>query len=53
MRSKCNKCIYSCPVNVGEDCEMLRACLYILHRGRRRPCPAGRDCTVFQERHRP
>ena len=36
MRDKCNRCIYACPVNVGEDCEMLRACLYILLRGQRR-----------------
>lgn len=38
MRDKCNKCLYSCPVNVGEECEMMRACVYILIRGERRPC---------------
>lgn len=52
MRDKCNQCIYSCPVNVGEDCEMLRACLYILMRYEKRPCPAGEACTVFEERHK-
>lgn len=48
VKDKCNKCLYSRPVDVGEDSEMLRACLYILIRGERRPCPAGAGCTVYE-----
>lgn len=48
MRDKCNKCIYSCSVDVGDDCEMLRACIYILLRGVRRPCRPGAGCTAFE-----
>ena len=52
MRDKCNKCFYSCPVNVGEDCEMMRACVYILIRGEKRPCKPGAACTVYEPRTR-
>ncbi len=52
MKDKCKRCIFSQEVNVGEDCEMLRACVYILKRFERRPCPAGAECTVFEPRRR-
>ncbi len=52
MRDKCNKCIYSCPVDVGEENEMMRACVYILVKYERRPCPAGAGCTVYEPRRR-
>ena len=48
MADKCRSCLYSCEVNVGEEGEMMRACVYILHNGRRRPCPAGEGCTVWR-----
>ena len=52
MKEKCNNCVYACPVDIGEDSEMLRACVYILHEYRKRPCPAGKDCTVYKPRER-
>lgn len=45
---KCRDCAYSCMVNVGEEREMMRACVYILHTGSKRPCPASDDCTVYR-----
>lgn len=48
MCNKCNKCLYSCPVDLGDNCEMLRACVYILLHGERRPCPPGAACTVYE-----
>lgn len=51
MADLCRKCLYSCEVNVGEEGEMLRACTYILHTGKRRPCKAGEECTVFCPAH--
>ncbi len=50
MRDKCNKCLYSCPVNVGDECEMLRACVYILIKCEKRPCGPGDACTVYEPR---
>lgn len=50
MRDKCNKCCYSQAVNVGEEREMLRACVYILMHYEKRPCPPGEDCTVYTPR---
>lgn len=50
--SKCDKCRYSAPMNIGEDKEMLRGCLYILHKARRRPCKPGKDCTVFEHKNK-
>lgn len=48
MRDKCNECRFSAQVNIGEDREMIRACIYILHRLEARPCKAGAECTVFE-----
>ena len=48
--SKCDRCVYSCFVDIGDGGEMIRACVYILHQGKRRPCPGGEDCTVFLPR---
>ena len=48
MREKCNKCQFSVQVDIGEDREMIRACVYILHRFEARPCKAGAECTVFE-----
>ena len=47
---KCSRCAYSTWVNMGEEGEYLRACAYILRRGRRRPCPGGEACMVFVDR---
>lgn len=48
MRDKCNECRFSAWVNMGADCEMLRACVYILHQFEARPCKPGAECTVFE-----
>lgn len=45
---RCATCRYSTWVDVGQDCEMLTACVYILRKGTRRPCPAGEECTVYE-----
>lgn len=47
-REKCKSCRYAYPVDLGDGGEMLRACVYILRRGSRRPCPAGEACTAFE-----
>lgn len=52
MAAKCKSCAFSCMVNVGEEREMLRACVYILHMGRKRPCPAGKECTEYRPARR-
>ena len=49
--SKCGRCAWSTWVNMGEDGEFLRACVYILRHGKRRPCPGGEACTVFLDRN--
>lgn len=48
MKNKCNSCLYSTPVDMGEDCQMLRGCLYILIRHERRPCKGGEGCTAYE-----
>lgn len=52
MKEICNKCLYSCPVNVGVDGVLVNACTYILMRYEKRPCPPGEQCTVFEQRNR-
>lgn len=47
---RCSRCAYSAWVSMGDRREYLCACTYILHRGQRRPCPAGEACTVFLDR---
>ena len=48
MKSKCDGCRFSVPVAFGEGDELMRACVYILRRGHRRPCPPGDACTVYE-----
>ena len=48
LPAKCRACRYSASVDVGLEREMLTACVYILRRFERRPCPAGEACTVFE-----
>jgi hypothetical protein len=48
MGCKCKRCYYGHLVNVGANGEMMLACLYILHEFTRRPCPPGKDCTVYR-----
>lgn len=50
MRDKCNNCRFSQVVNLGCDGELMRACVYILTRYEKRPCPPGENCTVHQPR---
>ncbi len=52
MRDLCNDCLYSCPVNVGVDGTLVKACVYILLRYEKRPCPAGDLCTVYERRNK-
>ena len=40
----CRRCIYLAPVSITSTYH--KACDYIGHTGRRRPCPAGTGCTV-------
>jgi len=47
-RTKCRSCDFSSVVDFGADGRMLRACLYILATGRRRPCAPGKGCTVYR-----
>lgn len=47
---KCRRCRYSYLVDLGENGDMLRACVYIAKTGVRRPCPAGPGCTVWEPR---
>lgn len=43
-QKKCSTCKYSCRISFeGGD----RFCQYILITGRRRPCPGGNECTVY------
>ena len=46
----CETCRHARLVDIGEDGALLRACLYLLHSGERRPCPAGAGCTVYAPR---
>lgn len=48
LPKRCRSCRYATGVDLGQDCEMLTACVYILHNGKRRPCPAGEECTVYE-----
>lgn len=45
---KCRNCRYSALMDMGEDGEMLRACIYILKTGTRRPSPPGENCTAWE-----
>lgn len=45
--NKCRTCRYSYLVDLGENGEMLRACVYIVKTGSRRPCAPGEACTVW------
>ncbi len=45
---KCRQCRYRVSVNIGWEQEMLEACTYILWSGRKRPCPPGDGCTVYE-----
>ncbi len=48
MDEKCDGCRFSIPVYMGDGEELLRACVYILRTGHRRPCPPGEQCRVFE-----
>lgn len=50
LPERCGSCVYSASVDVGADCEMLAACVYILKRYEKRPCPPGEGCTVYTPR---
>lgn len=44
----CGGCRYAVQVDVGLDSEMMLACVYILRKAERRPCPAGAACTMYE-----
>ena len=48
MEERCEECRYGVPVYMGDGEELMCACVYILRTGRRRPCPPGRECRVFE-----
>lgn len=48
MDGKCGGCRFSVPVYMGDGDELLTACVYILRTGRRRPCPPGEACRVYE-----
>lgn len=47
---RCKRCIHSCLTDVYDGKTQMRACVYILDTGKRRPCPAGDKCTAFEPR---
>ena len=47
-REGCGGCRFAVPVYMGDGEELLGACVYILRTGRRRPCPPGGACTVYE-----
>ena len=44
----CQGCRYALPVYIGDGGELLSACVYILRMGRKRPCPPGPACIVYE-----
>lgn len=48
MREKCEDCRFSVPIYMGDGDELMTACVYILRMGRRRPCPPGAGCAVYE-----
>ena len=48
MNERCGRCRFAVPVYMGDGDELLTACVYILRTGRRRPCPPGDGCQVFE-----
>ena len=51
MKNKCSSCRYGVPVYIGDSGTLMTACVYILRKYERRPCPAGAACTVYEDRH--
>ena len=49
---RCKNCKYSSWLGMYEEREHARACLYILYRGKRRPCKAGEECTEFEPKEK-
>ena len=47
---KCKSCAYSCALDIGSSRDPYTACVYILHTGKCRPCPPGKDCAVYEPR---
>ena len=43
-KRKCDTCIYRTRVS-GEE----NACYYIMHKGHRRPCKPGNECTEYKK----
>ena len=49
MREKrCAGCRFAVPIYMGDGDELMTACVYILRTGRRRPCPPGEACRVYE-----
>lgn len=48
LPERCRGCLSCRPVTVGDGWELFYACVYALETGRRRPCPAGDECTVYR-----
>lgn len=50
VSARCRSCRYFWHINESSG---YMGCEYILHTGRRRPCPAGDACTVYRRKGRP
>ena len=50
MKAKCNDCMYARTVDLADGRDLMKACVYILLRYEKRPCPPGEKCTVYERR---
>lgn len=48
--ARCRRCRFGRRMDMTDDGRFYPACLYIVLTGRRRPCPPGDACTVYQRR---
>ena len=44
----CGGCRFAVPVYIGDGGELMSACVYILRMGKKRPCPPGAACAVYE-----
>ena len=51
-RSKCFYCRFGQWIQLSVGAKWQTVCVYILMTGKRRPCPYGEACSVYQPRKR-
>lgn len=44
----CKDCKYKAMLGSGPAADMTYYCNYIGEKGKKRPCPPGKDCTAFE-----